>query len=55
MLRKFSSKYVQTSLPPRLTKPESYSCSKNGATPGGTMVLKTTSAPLELILSTVAA
>jgi hypothetical protein len=40
--------------PPRLEKPESCSSSKNGVTPGGTMVLNTTSAPLETIRSTVA-
>ena len=55
MLRKFSSKYVQTSLPPRLEKPEVCSCSRNGVTPGGTIVLNTTSAPLESIRSTTAA
>ena len=54
MFRKFSSKYVQTSWPPRLVKPESCSCSKNGVTPGGTIVLNTTSAPLAAIRSTVA-
>jgi len=47
--------YVQTSCPPRLTKPESYSSSKNGVNPGGTIVLKTTSAPLAVMRSTVAA
>ncbi len=55
MFRKFSSKYVQTSCPPRRVKPESYSCSKNGEAPGGTIVLNTTSAPLAMIRSTVAA
>jgi hypothetical protein len=53
MFRKFSSKYVQTSWPPRFAKPESCNCSKNGVTPGGTIVLNTTSAPLAVILSTV--
>jgi hypothetical protein len=54
MFRKFSSKYVQTRCPPRRVNPESYNSSKNGVSPGGTMVLNTTSAPLEVILSTVA-
>ena len=53
MLRKFSSKYVQMSCPPRLVKPESYSSPKNGVTPGGTIVLNTASAPLAVIRSTV--
>jgi hypothetical protein len=54
MFRKFSSKYVQMSCPPRFVKPDAWSCSRNEVTPGGTVVLKTTSAPLERILSMVA-
>src|ERR1039458_1324526 len=50
---RFSSKYVVTTRPPRLVKPDSQSASRNGKHPGGTVVLNTTSAPLELILSTV--
>ena len=53
MFRKFSSKYVQTICPPRFVKPESCNCSRNGVTPGGTIVLKTTSAPLDVIFSIV--
>ena len=34
MPRTFSSKYVQTSWPPRRVNPESWSCSKNGAETG---------------------
>ena len=53
MPRKFSSKYVQTTLPPRFVKPASWSCSRNGAKPGGTVVLNTTWVPLAMIFSIV--
>ena len=39
--------------PPCARKPAPWSSSRNGGRPGGTIVLKTTSVPLDMISSTV--